>query len=434
MDQSESLIPSVKGNVPLMAEESPLTPNEGNDHKITTRIVESIEKKKSVTPVKRKQSKTQKLSSTSSFEQESQQVYISHLLAENEDLKRKLEDMEKELCSLRKNRCEGKSSADVPQLDIDISITSTSSDDNSSSEKEGLSWQWAKTWTGFGGTAHTPENVQDQKQLLKHRHTRLPKSTHASSKQTTKVLAYAQSVPSTASTKSKNSDLSMSDNESTTEDEEVGYLVERDDDNFRYEAEEGTRGVPDAENSNSDEPFKELLIERSSWLVGLLVLQSLSGFILQKNEKLLQEHTVIVNFLTMLVGAGGNAGNQASVRVIRGLAVGSLNSNTQSNFLRREGLMALCLSFILGLTGFIRAAVFSTPPAETVAITVSLVSIVAISIGLGSTLPLVMNKIRIDPAHSSTTIQVVMDILGVSITCWVCSLILKDGFTRSYES
>lgn len=95
--------------------------------------------------------------------------------------------------------------------------------------------------------------------------------------------------------------------------------------------------------------------------------------------------------------------------------------------------MALCLSFILGLTGFIRAAVFSTPPAETVAITVSLVSIVAISIGLGSTLPLVMNKIRIDPAHSSTTIQVVMDILGVSITCWVCSLILKDGFTATHE-
>lgn len=322
MDQSESLIPIVEGNVPLVAEEFPLKPNESNDHKITTSITEAHKKEKSFTPVKSKQSKTQKLSSTSSFEnstsneiedryhtQEIHLEHISNLLAENVDLKRKLEDMQKELCSLRKNRCEGRSNADVPQLDSDISITSTSSDDNSSSEKEGSSWRWAKTWTGFGGTAQTPENVQDQKQLLKHRHTRLPKSTHALSKQTTKVSAYTPVLPSTASTKSKNSD-----NESTTEDEEIGCLVDREDGNFRYEAEGGTRGVPDAENSNSDEPFKELLIERSSWLVGLLVLQSLSGFILQKNEKLLQEHTVIVNFLTMLVGAGGNAGNQASVR------------------------------------------------------------------------------------------------------------------------
>jgi len=115
--------------------------------------------------------------------------------------------------------------------------------------------------------------------------------------------------------------------------------------------------------------------------------------------------------------------------VIRGLAVGTLNSETQGKFLRNEGKMALCLGAILGLTGFIRAAAFSTPRAETAAITSSLISIVVISIVLGSLLPLAMNKLRIDPAHSSTTIQVVMDILGVSITCWVCTLVLKTGFT-----
>lgn len=54
--------------------------------------------------------------------------------------------------------------------------------------------------------------------------------------------------------------------------------------------------------------------DRAGWLVGLLVLQSLSSFIISRNEMLLQEHLVIVQFLTMLVGAGGNAGNQSSVR------------------------------------------------------------------------------------------------------------------------
>lgn len=63
-----------------------------------------------------------------------------------------------------------------------------------------------------------------------------------------------------------------------------------------------------------DEPFCKNMADRCGWLVGLLVLQSCSSFILSNNQELLQAHIVIVQFLTMLVGAGGNCGNQASVR------------------------------------------------------------------------------------------------------------------------
>ena len=63
-----------------------------------------------------------------------------------------------------------------------------------------------------------------------------------------------------------------------------------------------------------DIAFKDALRDRAKWLIGLLAMQSMSGFILARNEALLQSHPIIVYFLTMLVGAGGNAGNQASVR------------------------------------------------------------------------------------------------------------------------
>ena len=65
---------------------------------------------------------------------------------------------------------------------------------------------------------------------------------------------------------------------------------------------------------HQEESFLRIIQDRAGWLVGLLVLQSMSSFILARNEELLQEHLVIIRFLTMLVGAGGNAGNQASVR------------------------------------------------------------------------------------------------------------------------
>lgn len=89
--------------------------------------------------------------------------------------------------------------------------------------------------------------------------------------------------------------------------------------------------------------------------------------------------------------------------------------------------MGICLSLLLGVVGFIRAAVFLTPLAETMAITTSLLMIVMIAIVIGATLPLLMHYVGIDPAHSSTTIQVLMDILGVTITVVVSGAILSSG-------
>ena len=172
-------------------------------------------------------------------------------------------------------------------------------------------------------------------------------------------------------------------------------------------------------------PVREQIPERAGWLIGLMFLQSCSSFIIAYNEQLLSNHMVIVQFLTMLVGAGGNAGNQAAVNAIRSLAVGTLNGRTMRQFLTVEAKMALCLSSLIGVTGFIRAAIFRVPWGETIAITASVVCIVAISVGIGSTLPLLMKKVGIDPANSATTIQVIMDILGVLITVCVSSFVLS---------
>lgn len=114
--------------------------------------------------------------------------------------------------------------------------------------------------------------------------------------------------------------------------------------------------------------------------------------------------------------------------VIRGLAVGTIDDSNSREVLQREFAMGIALSIILGTAGFIRAAVFSTPWLETFAITSSLIMIVMISIVTGALLPMGMKNVGIDPAHSSTTIQVIMDILGVAITLGVSSLILSSGF------
>lgn len=168
------------------------------------------------------------------------------------------------------------------------------------------------------------------------------------------------------------------------------------------------------------------LFDRAGWLIGLLVFQSCSSFILASNEELLKAHPAIVFFLTMLVGAGGNAGNQAAVKVVCQLALGTVTPKTSFMYICNEITLGLALSILLGIVGFLRSFYSrQTTYQETIAITFTLVVIVMLSIILGVLLPLLLKIIGVDPAHSSTSIQVIMDILGVLIVCYVCSKTLE---------
>lgn len=167
---------------------------------------------------------------------------------------------------------------------------------------------------------------------------------------------------------------------------------------------------------------------RASWLLGLLVCQSCSSFILADNTELLQAHPTVIFFMTMLVGAGGNAGNQAAVRIIRGLATGEVNINDRErtmSFVAQESKLAIALALILVVAGYVRVVAFHASTADALAISASLFLIVSSSVVMGTVLPLALTSIKVDAAHASTTIQVVMDVLGVLITCTVAPMVFQ---------
>jgi len=110
--------------------------------------------------------------------------------------------------------------------------------------------------------------------------------------------------------------------------------------------------------------------------------------------------------------------------------VGTIKHDNVKQFLSKELIMGVCLTLILGLAGFLRVILFETPLPEAFAITASLLVITFTSILLGDTLPLIMNYCHIDPAHSSITIQVLMDILGVTVTVYVSGAILESDIGK----
>lgn len=167
---------------------------------------------------------------------------------------------------------------------------------------------------------------------------------------------------------------------------------------------------------------------RGRWLLGLLVLQSTSSFVLDHYQQLLRDHLVVTLFLTMLVGAGGNAGNQSAIKVIRGLATGTIKSNNTSmaRVFKQQSLVGLLLGAGLSMGGFLRVYITNGSLANSAAIATSLFLIVMTSVVTGTLLPFGLTRVGIDPANAGTSVQVVMDILGVLITCVTCNLMLNQ--------
>ena len=90
--------------------------------------------------------------------------------------------------------------------------------------------------------------------------------------------------------------------------------------------------------------------------------------------------------------------------------------------------MALVLAAALSVVGYCRVVAFTanTSSTEALAVAASLFLIVALSIVLGAALPIFLEKINAGASNAATTIQVVMDVSGVLITCAVCGYLL-DG-------
>jgi Mg/Co/Ni transporter MgtE len=174
---------------------------------------------------------------------------------------------------------------------------------------------------------------------------------------------------------------------------------------------------------------------RLSVLVTLLLLQSMSQFILESFEGLIANNMVIPLFLTMLVGAGGNAGNQAAVRSITGLATGEFTANSYWAVMRREMVMGLVCAAVLFLIGAIRVYFYyigepdiTTGVVPTVfSVAAALFAIVASSVVIGAALPFWLLRAGLNVEHAAPAVQVLMDILGVFITCVVCSVFLPSG-------
>lgn len=170
-------------------------------------------------------------------------------------------------------------------------------------------------------------------------------------------------------------------------------------------------------------PFFQSVYERSYILVILLLAGSVSTTIMRMYEATLTE--MLLFFVPMLTSVGGNTSNQTSAVAICGMVSGEFDSGTVRLFLRRELMMASCLSLILGLTAFTRVYLTSGDWWQSIVVSVTLAVIVLVSVVLGSAMPFILKRFNIDPAFSAGPfLATIMDIVGILIYCTSIKILL----------
>ena len=149
--------------------------------------------------------------------------------------------------------------------------------------------------------------------------------------------------------------------------------------------------------------------KRIPWLFILMVSATITSLIINKYEVILQTIPALSMFIPMLMDTSGNAGNQSSVLVIRGLALGEINTKDYLKILRKEFMVALIAGSVLAVSEFIwiivqiKIGLISIDVGISIyqvaaLIGVTLTIIVMLGKTIGAALPLIAKKLKIDPA------------------------------------
>ena len=139
--------------------------------------------------------------------------------------------------------------------------------------------------------------------------------------------------------------------------------------------------------------------KRALWLVVLLVMSYLSSVVLKHYSAILQIIIPLAFFIPMLTGTCGNTGMQSATLIIRGLATGEIELEDFLRIFFRETLMGGFLGVILGAFAFVRARFVEIDPFIGIAVgSAVFISVIAANI-IGTVLPLILKKLRIDPGH-----------------------------------
>ncbi len=165
--------------------------------------------------------------------------------------------------------------------------------------------------------------------------------------------------------------------------------------------------------------------KRIGWLLLLFVTESLTGTVLRHFEGELQAVVALSFFVPLLIGTGGNAGSQTTSTIIRALAVGDIDLGDALRSLRHELLVGLLLGGAMAVVAYGRALLWGTSVDLALTVALAILTIVVWANALGAVLPLLAERLKIDPTVvSGPVMSTLVDATGLFIYFTIAKILL----------
>jgi magnesium transporter len=200
----------------------------------------------------------------------------------------------------------------------------------------------------------------------------------------------------------------------------LGVLTE--DEALNILADEATE---DAEKQGGSAPLEVPYLEASPWLlwrkriVWLLVLfvaEAYTGTVLRAFEDEMEAVVALAFFIPLLIGTGGNTGTQITTTLVRAMGTGQVSFRDMGSVIVKELSTAVLISVAMAGAGMIRAFTLGVGTEVMITVSLTLGAIVLWSALVSSILPLLLKKLKIDPAVvSAPMIATIVDGTGLMI-------------------
>ncbi len=176
----------------------------------------------------------------------------------------------------------------------------------------------------------------------------------------------------------------------------------------------------------------ETVKNRIPWLMLLMISATFTGMIISTFEVKLTLFPALIAFIPMLMDTGGNSGSQSSVTVIRSLSLGDIEFKDIGRVIWKEIRVAVICGGILAAVNFVKVwlidilALNSTASLkDDLIVCLTLMFTVIIAKLIGCTLPIIADKMGLDPAvMASPFITTIVDAISLLIYFGFASLIL----------
>jgi magnesium transporter len=157
-----------------------------------------------------------------------------------------------------------------------------------------------------------------------------------------------------------------------------------------------------------------------------MISATFTGAIISHFEGALASAAILTVFMPMVMGTGGNAGGQSSVTIIRALSLGEVEFSDAFRVILKESIVGIICGLTLSICNFFKLLWF-----DRVGVMVSLVVCLALFLTvlfakiIGAILPILADKIKLDPAvMANPIITTIVDAGSLFVYFQVASILL----------